>query len=73
MIRQISLCPCGDIQCFGCDMTPAMAGSGDSRDYTAPPPALLDPAWVLRMRSRIKQYDTNGDLCWVPFNEKKGN
>lgn len=38
--------------------------SMDSRDYTPEPPAILDPLWVISMRSRLAEYVTTGNLNW---------
>lgn len=38
--------------------------SGDSRDFSKAPPAMLDPLWVLLMRERLRNFQATGDLSW---------
>ena len=47
-------------------MTPrtVLAPSLDGRDFTKDPPAMLDPASVLRNRARVAAYLARGDFWW---------
>lgn len=56
---------CGDSFCDGCDPADWLPEGEtlDARDATPPPPAVLDPRWVLVMRARIKQFRETGE--WV--------
>lgn len=53
---------CGDSYCDGC----GPEDTGDSRDFTPNPPAMLDPHWVLTMRRRIQRFRETGIVDWLP-------
>ena len=45
--------------------------TGDYRDFTPDPPAILDPLWILKMRQRVKAFISTGDLAWYMERAKK--
>lgn len=42
-------------------------GSLDQRDFTADPPAYLDPYWVRTMQRRLRSFAVTGEIGdWYP-------
>jgi len=41
-----------------------MSPTKDPRDKTPEPPAYLDPFWVLRMRKRLIEFASTGEIEW---------